>query len=279
MAVSEEAQALYGQMLKKELHMWTQAELELAMVSVGGAQLVDLIQELLDRHLIKLMYSDGVLVYQAVAESEAAQIRNMTGDEAIVYGYVQAAGREGIWTKTIRIKSNLHQHVVNRCLKSLETKRFIKSVKSVKFPTRKIVMLYSLQPSTDVTGGPWFTDTELDSEFIATLTKLVWQYVAHKTFPGALEAMEQKPAEHLSQRTHVPTFNDYPRLADIHDFVSQSGVSTVELGMSDISSLCEVLVYDDRVEQLPSGQFRAKWHSLLDEKGAAVHVPILPSPF
>ena len=33
-------------------------------------------------------------------------------------------------------------------------------------------MLYNLQPSIDVTGGPWFTDSELDTEFIETLLEV-----------------------------------------------------------------------------------------------------------
>ena len=39
----------------------------------------------------------------------------------------------------------------------------------VEYPTRKIYMLSHLEPSSAITGGPWYTDNELDTEFIKQL--------------------------------------------------------------------------------------------------------------
>lgn len=270
--VSDQAQQLYEAMLEDASKAWSQNELEVMVDAEHRGLLLQYIQELLNQQSIKLMQSEGSLYYQAVSRDEADKIRGMSRDETIVYSYIQGAGREGIWTKTIRLKSNLHQSVVNRCLKSLETKRFIKSVKSVKFPTRKIVMLYHLQPSIDVTGGPWFTDTELDSEFIALLLRLIWQYVVQATFPDSEGHIDPE-----QQKTHIPDFKNYPSLDDIHSFVSQSGISTVELGLDDIISLCDVLIYDDKLERTRSGLYKATWTSMLQEKGVdPVRVPTLP---
>lgn len=41
-------------------------------------------------------------------------------------------------------------------------------------------MLYDIEPSTDVTGGPWFSDNELDLEFIEGLSKAIFKFVASK---------------------------------------------------------------------------------------------------
>jgi hypothetical protein len=38
----------------------------------------------------------------------------------------------GIWTKHLKAKTELHQTVIDRCLKSLVQKQLIKSVKGVK---------------------------------------------------------------------------------------------------------------------------------------------------
>lgn len=38
----------------------------------------------------------------------------------------------GIWTKFIKTQTNLHQTVINKVLKALESKNEVKSVKSVK---------------------------------------------------------------------------------------------------------------------------------------------------
>lgn len=271
-SVSDEAQQLYESMLADASKAWSQKELETMVDAEHRGMLVQYIQDLLNQQAIKLLQSEGTLYYQAVSRDEADKIRGMSRDEAIVYSYIQGAGREGIWTKTIRLKSNLHQSVVNRCLKTLETKRFIKSVKSVKFPTRKIVMLYHLQPSIDVTGGPWFTDTELDSEFIALLLRLVWQYVVQATFPENMGHVDPE-----KQKSHLPDFQNYPSLDDIHSFVAQSGISTVELGLTDIISLCDVLIYDDKLERTANGRYKATWTSMLQEGGVdPIRVPTLP---
>jgi hypothetical protein len=42
------------------------------------------------------------------------------------------SSHQGIWTKHLKAKTELHQTVIDRCLKSLVQKQLIKSVKGVK---------------------------------------------------------------------------------------------------------------------------------------------------
>ncbi len=44
-------------------------------------------------------------------------------------------------------------------------------------PTRKIYMLYHLEPSVEMTGGPWYTDHELDTEFIKLLCSACLRFI------------------------------------------------------------------------------------------------------
>lgn len=270
-SLSPEAASLYSTMLEDTTQTYSQQDLEVLLDEERRAHLIDYLRELIQQHLVKLLQeSEGRLFYQAVNEQTAKLVRGMSSDEAMVYSYVEAAGREGIWTKTIRMRSGLHQHVVNRCLKSLEAKRITKSIKSVKFPTRKIVMLYHLQPSIEVTGGPWFTDTELDSEFVNLMLNVVWRFIARETF-GAIEG----PVPQVSQ---VPGAEKYTTLADIHHFVDNAKLSTVELTDSDITSLCDVLIYDQKIERVDGDAYRATWQSILVDQGRYEHaVPILES--
>jgi DNA-directed RNA polymerase III subunit RPC6 len=107
----------------------------------------------------------------------------------------------GIWTKHLKAKTELHQTVIDRTLKSLLQKNLIKVVKSVKVyhpflillkkrlhaqlqhPTRKIYMLANLTPSVEMTGGPWFTDNELDTEFIKLLLEACAHYIRERVSP------------------------------------------------------------------------------------------------
>lgn len=54
------------------------------------------------------------------------------------------------------MKTNLQQPVVTKILKTLEHRNLIKSVKSVQNPTRKVYLLYDLEPARELTGGAWW---------------------------------------------------------------------------------------------------------------------------
>lgn len=61
----------------------------------------------------------------------------------------------GIWTKDLKHKSNLQQPQVAKILKTLESRKLVKSVKSVTSGNKKLYMLFELEPSREVTGGAW----------------------------------------------------------------------------------------------------------------------------
>ncbi|RKP27866.1 RNA polymerase Rpc34 subunit-domain-containing protein, partial [Syncephalis pseudoplumigaleata] len=124
-------------------------DVDVAMGHIPDMQRVEAINLMIRRGMIQLLQHQDSFAYKAV------QLDTMS-----------------IWTKTIKIRTNLHQQVVARCIKTLEQKNLIKSVKSV-----KLYMLIELTPSTEVTGGPWFTDQELDVDFIETLSSQCYKFI------------------------------------------------------------------------------------------------------
>lgn len=188
----------------------------------------------------------------------------MSQDEALIYSYIEEAGRDGIWTKTLHGKTNLHHNVITRCLKTLEAQRYVKQVKSVKNPTRKIFMLASIEPSIEMSGGPWFTDAEIDTEFIDNLLSVIWRFTVTKSFPGAFKS---SPTGKL-QESYPATYKGYPTTSEIHEFVTESGITNVILTLVDIRTLCEVLVYDGKLERIDSGYaYKASWSSVIAAGG------------
>lgn len=276
-----EAKKLHETMLVRGKGVYTQQELVELCGFEDTAHFMEHAQIILNKGLMKLMEQsesneDGEkqVLFSPVSEQEAAKIKNMNSDEAIVYSHIEASGREGIWTKTIKAKTNLHQHIVLRCLKSLESQSYIKSVKSVKFPTRKIYMLYHLTPSIDVTGGPWFTDSELDTDFIDSLLIVIWKFVAQKTYPQCFRnrgflpnGLKQYsyPAEQINGMGSI-----LPNLNEINSFIVKSGITTVDLTLVDVKSLCTVLEYDEKLEEIAGGRYRATWQSVLEAGGGKV---------
>lgn len=258
--LSDSAKGLHAKMIEEgSAAMFTQPELQKHSGLPSLGDLMTIVQELLDKNLIKLIKQNNELKFQAVDISEAQKKSAMSAEEALVYSYIEASGREGIWTKTIKAKTNLHQHVVSKCLKSLESQRYVKSVKSVKYPTRKIYMLYNLQPSIDVTGGPWFTDSELDVEFINSLLTIVWRFVSERTFPNGFKNFSEGNKEVL----YAPNVKNYSTTQEILDFITSAQVTNVELTTANIKSLCDVLVYDDKLEKVTYDCYKVTLESVL----------------
>lgn len=262
---ADDSRHLHSQMLlSPSSTLFTAAELLtlLNLESTENAKLMALVQTLINQNLVKLVKQGSELKFQAIDVSEAVKRSNMSQDEAIIYSYIEASAREGIWTKTLKAKTNLHQSIVLRSLKSLESQRFIKVVKSVKFPTRKIYMLYHLMPSIEVTGGPWFTDGELDTEFVDSLLSIVWRFVASKTFPQVFS----NAFDLRDNKLFSVNFKNYCTVEEILEFIKKSQVTSEELIENDIRSLAQVLVYDDKLEKVNMDCYKATMQSVVDLK-------------
>jgi len=189
-----------------------------------------------------------------------------------------------MWTKTLKARTNLHQTVLNRCIKGLETASLIKQIKSIKFPGRKIYMLYDLNPGEEVTGGPWFSEGELDVDFIELIGGLITEYVKDNSWregpkapkpssarvkkqPQQPQQAEQPQQENtletypssqpaLSHRGRIlvpypPSYQDYPTATDILDWIDSKGVvQGKDLALTDLTHLLDVLVFDNRLERM-----------------------------
>ena len=165
-----------------------------------------------------------------------------------------------------------------RCLKSLEQKVFIKPIQSAKFPKRKIYILAHLQPSDDVTGGPFYTDGILDEEFVHQLGLWVENYVLKRSWyhppTKALvkkrgksklsqeEADEIRAGEHTeaaknSARAMLPMpagFTGYPTIPQITKAMNESGLSGVVMKEAEIRQLMDILCWDGRLTKVMGGK-------------------------
>ncbi|KAG1515300.1 hypothetical protein G6F52_009714 [Rhizopus delemar] len=157
-----------------------------------------------------------------------------------IYNAIRSSGNTGIWTKDLKKATNLHTIVLNRTLKQLEQKREIKSVKHVKYPTRKIYMLFNLTPSSEVTGGAWYTDQELDIDFIDSLKAACLKYITSRSFPRA---------EGIPDAVFGAEHEHYPTASEVKRFITESRISSIELSVKDIESILNILVYDGDVEK------------------------------
>lgn len=79
----------------------------------------------------------------------------------------------GIWTRDIKIPTNIPQHTLTKILKILEQRSLIKSVRSVVSKSKKLYMLYDVTPAKEITGGPWYSDQKFDHEFVNELENYI----------------------------------------------------------------------------------------------------------
>ena len=105
-------------------------------------------------------------------------------------------------------------------------------------------MLFNLTPSVELTGGPWFTDNELDTEFIRQLLNAVLTFIKGRSFPkqkGMTNALF--PVSHTSA---------YPTAAQIANWIKKANITPTELDVGHINTLLAVLEYDGEIQALPA---------------------------
>ena len=59
----------------------------------------------------------------------------------------------GVWTRDIKLSTNIPQHTLTKTLKILEQRNLIKSVRSVVSKSKKLYMLYDIVPAKEITGA------------------------------------------------------------------------------------------------------------------------------
>jgi len=107
-------------------------------------------------------------------------------------------------------------------------------------------MLEGIEPSVALTGGPWYTESELDTVFIETITKACLKFIRDVSFP--------KPRKEVKDGALFPMSNAprYPTAAQVHNTLRQARLTETELSVEHVEMLLEVLVLDGEVEKLPA---------------------------
>lgn len=196
-----------------------------------------------------------------------------------MYSYIEGAAREGIWSKLLRNKTNLHMTTMNRAVKSLENKNMIKAVKLVKYPNRKTYMLAKLQPSENVTGGPFYTDGVLDEEFVHQMSLWTERYIIGRSWWHPPQSEHKKKSNSKMSQAQLeelraaefrqrgpgrdrskamipmhPSYRGYPTLSEVTRAINESALSGVTMKESEMGQLLDILCWDMRLERIRGGK-------------------------
>ncbi|KAF4717553.1 DNA-directed RNA polymerase III subunit RPC6, partial [Perkinsus olseni] len=100
----------------------------------------------------------------------------------------------------------------------LEARRLIKKVTSVQHKSRKVWMLYELEPSKEVSGGNWYRDGRLDTDLIERLRQCCLDYITNQNRAVTCE--------------------------DVHRYVVSQGVSHISHSVEEIGDVLRSLELD-----------------------------------
>jgi DNA-directed RNA polymerase III subunit RPC6 len=121
-------------------------------------------------------------------------------------------------------------------------------------------MLYHLTPSDEMTGGPWYTEAELDTEFIKLLCSACLHYIKDRVGLSIYSSNNSdiplqsfsKPKSSESSRAlySISSSPSYPNARNIQSFLSKSKITETELTVEHVEMLLNVLVLDGEIEKV-----------------------------
>lgn len=207
----------------------TQEDIKARWPSLNVADIGEAINGLLSTHRLEILTSSGgTFVFRANTAADAQKFKNLNKEELLVFQNIQATSNTGAWTRDLKNRTNLTQPQLTKILKNLETRKLIKSVKTVgAAATKKVWMDADLQPAKEITGGSWYTEHELDAEFISTLRRACTGFVSR--YPDCT-------------------------VSEIAEFLKEKQISQVVLGEEDIAQILDTLVLDNAVTRFEFGR-------------------------
>lgn len=174
--------ALYDACLTSGETLFSQDDLLELGITGDITVLSSLIQQLMtEKLLIVTNRQGGGILWKWRSAADAEKYRHLTREQAMVYEMIDEAGADGIWSRTLKARLGMHDSVLKGHLKWLESKVYIKDMKSVEHPNKKMYIKASLRPSEKATGGPWYTDGNLDEAFISELLKVIFDFITRQS--------------------------------------------------------------------------------------------------
>uniref|UniRef100_A0A0R3RIC3 DNA-directed RNA polymerase III subunit RPC6 n=1 Tax=Elaeophora elaphi TaxID=1147741 RepID=A0A0R3RIC3_9BILA len=178
---------------------------------------------------------------------KGTQIADATHEEQLIYSLIEESGKKGIWIRDIRDRSGLSQTQMRKVLKVLEQRKLVKSIKAVG-TTKKCYMLYDVVADESLTGGTFYSDQQLDSQFVETLAHIcVAMLQSKRKFSEDNHKDDPEAAREFS----------FVRSTEVAQFIREKGVCRVQLNVTDIESILSVALLDGLIERRADGMYRA----------------------
>jgi len=131
------------------------------------------------RRLIDFVAQPNGVMFVPVSEDIALKFSDLPDEHRLIYKIITESGSQGIWAKELSSKSKIPAGTLARLTKTLEHRRLIKQITPAQYKTRKVWMLYELEPASELSGGSWYKDGQIDSDLINLLRAKTLEYLAN----------------------------------------------------------------------------------------------------
>ncbi|KAI6178728.1 hypothetical protein M3Y98_00533000 [Aphelenchoides besseyi] len=205
----------------------------------------ELINRLLQTGNVEMLQQGGASEFSLRYKKNS--LPNGTPEEKLVYELIEASENAGIWIRDIRAQSGLSDAQIRKVLKSFEQRKLVKSIKAVG-TTKKCYILYGVEADENLTGGTFYSDQQLDSQFVQTLIQVCITLLQARH----AEAVEKWPNDLKAQIefSHV-------KADAVAKYIHERGVSKVPLSTADIESVLNTAMLDGKVEKRYDNSYRA----------------------
>jgi len=241
-----------------ELGTCNQAQLASLLPEVNSSDLAKNLNDLIKAKEIEIFQSkDKQLFYKYISPAERrteSRSQNLQfGDqyEKMVYEVIESSANLGIWIRDIRLRTSLTSSILQKILNSLEAKKYIKLIKSITASTKKLYMLFHLEPDTSISGGTFYTNQQLDLQLVSSFKIHILQFLEHKFNQCNVEAENLRPYMYAAS------------IAEVSDFLSSLNLTNKPYKPEDIEQVLGILKYERKVEksfknELPYYYYSAK---------------------
>ena len=119
------------------------------------------------------------ILFTAVPDEVALRFADLSTEHRAVFKLISDAGNQGMWAKDLAGKSKIPAGTLARLTKMLEHRKLIKQITPAQYRSRKVWMLYELEPASELSGGSWYKDGQIDSDLISRLRQVALEYVSN----------------------------------------------------------------------------------------------------
>lgn len=180
-------------------------------------------------------------MFTAVPDDIALRFADLSEEHRAVYKLISDAASQGMWAKDLATKSKIPAGTLARLTKMLEHRKLIKQITPAQYRSRKVWMLYELEPASELSGGSWYKDGQIDADLISRLREATMEYISN--------CSESVSAE------------------DVQKFLA---AQTVSRSIDNIEAILKTLVLDREISLVESTTLRGKPSYVLRQRCGTV---------